>query len=545
MTNDVVAAAHSTGRTDRSVHSSAKSHKAQSAFGVPAARTAVCEALEGRTHLSVSQDAAGFTVVTPESGSRVIYVSASGNDANSGTSSSAPIRSIAKGVGMLRSGTGDQLLLKAGDTFSGTLGYFTKSGKSASEPLVIGTYGSGPRPVVNTGASYALSIGTRSTLHDLVVQGIKFVSNGTAVADGISVSGATRHLLFENLEVTKYVNNIVLQKYYGSIVDTTIRRCVITDAFSRASRNSEGLFAEAVSGLVLEENTFDHNGWGNGKVQTVFNHNAYIRSTCDGFVARGNVFANASSHGLQARAGGIVENNVFLNNAIGMSFGLVNGSPVKPGGVSGRVTNNVFVGTRNIGSLVRGVGLEVGNIKAGGTSIAGNVFAYGNPTAKLPAIQLAVGSNVENASQAVGINDLTLSNNIVYSWSMGFWVVAGQAPGGGSKALNNLNVLNNHFQKIATPIAILKGSPAGNYGGNLYTTDVYNKYYSNSGGSNVQVSYSQPSRTPGTLAGGSNDGFASLARQQSKSSWNPKILAAAVVAYIKGGFSVTGTTALR
>jgi hypothetical protein len=544
MTNDVLSASESTTvRAALSCYAAPAKRTTTGPLG-HAARVAV-EGLETRTHLSVSKDAAGFTVVTPETGSRVIYVSATGNDSNAGTSSSNPIRSISKGVGMLRSGTGDQLLLKAGDTFSGTLGFFSKSGKSASEPLVIGTYGTGARPVVNTGSSYAFSVGTKTGVNNVVVQGIKFVSNGTAVADGISIFGKADNLLFENIEVTKYVNNISLQKFFGPVTNITIRRSAITDAFSRAGRNSEGLFAEAVSNLTLEENVFDHNGWGNGAPQTVFNHNVYIRSTSSGFVARGNVFSNASSHGLQARAGGIVENNLFLNNAIGLSFGLVNGSPITPGGVSGRVTNNVFVGTRNIGSLVRGVGLEVGNIKPGGTAISGNVFANGNPTAKLPAIQLAVGSNVENMSQAVGINDLTLSNNIVYSWSMGLWVVAGQAPGTGPKALNNLNVINNHFQKIATPISILRGSPAGNYSGNFYTNLVYNKYYSNSGGSNVQVNYTDPSRTPGKMVGGTNDSYVLAARSLSKSNWKTNLTATSVVNYMKSGFAVTGTVTLR
>src|SRR5215212_894941 len=43
------------------------------------------ETLEPRTMMSVSHDANGFTVVTPESDSRVVYVSSSGgSDSNSG-----------------------------------------------------------------------------------------------------------------------------------------------------------------------------------------------------------------------------------------------------------------------------------------------------------------------------------------------------------------------------------------------------------------------------------------------------------------------------
>jgi hypothetical protein len=395
----------------------------------PAGVKPMVESLENRTHMSVGQDAAGFTVVHPQNGSQRIYVSARGNDAANGLSPSSPVRTVAKGISKLRSGTGDQVLIERGQTYSGGLGYFNKSGRSPQEPLFIGTYGSGARPVLNTGGSQALSIGTRTGVRNLVVQGLKFQPSSTASVDGISMTGIADHVLIEDCEITRYVNNVVLHKWYGPITNIGLRRNVITDAYTRNGSNSEGLYAEAVNNLTLEENVFDHNGWGNGKPQTMFNHNAYIRATTTGLVARGNVFANASSHGLQARGGGIIENNVFIDNPSGLSFGLVNGSPVTPGGVTGRVVNNVFMGTRNIGTSIRGTAIEVGNVRRGGTTISGNVIANGTATTKLPAIQLTWGAGNDNASTAVGINDLTLSGNVVYNWSVGFHAVLRAGPG--------------------------------------------------------------------------------------------------------------------
>jgi hypothetical protein len=508
-------------------------------------RRPMVEFLEDRTHMSVGQDAAGFTVVHPQNGSQRIYVSARGNDAANGLSPSSPVRTVAKGISKLRSGTGDQVLIERGQTYSGGLGYFNKSGRSPQEPLFIGTYGSGARPVLNTGGSQALSIGTRTGVRNLVVQGLKFQPSSTASVDGISMTGIADHVLIEDCEITRYVNNVVLHKWYGPITNIGLRRNVITDAYTRNGSNSEGLYAEAVNNLTLEENVFDHNGWGNGKPQTMFNHNAYIRATTTGLVARGNVFANASSHGLQARGGGIIENNVFIDNPSGLSFGLVNGSPVTPGGVTGRVVNNVFMGTRNIGTSIRGTAIEVGNVRRGGTTISGNVIANGTATTKLPAIQLAWGSGNENAYQAVGINDLTMANNVVYRWSVGLWVVYGQNPGGGQTALNNLKVLNNHFQEIQQAGAISPGSTAGTYAGNMYTTVLQNRAAKNVGASRVRVNYADPSRTPGRLVGGSNQTFVSLARGQSRTNWKSNLKASNVVGFVKGGFSVTGTYALN
>ena len=104
------------------------------------------EPLEPRQLLSVSHDAGGWTVVTPGSGSRVVYVSSSqGSDSNSGLSQSAPVRSIARAEKLLRSGTGDQLLLKRGDVSRETFGHWKLSGQSSSQPVVIGAYGTGER----------------------------------------------------------------------------------------------------------------------------------------------------------------------------------------------------------------------------------------------------------------------------------------------------------------------------------------------------------------------------------------------------------------
>lgn len=508
-------------------------------------RRAVCESLENRTHLSVSQDAAGFTVVTPENGSQRIHVSPGGNDNNNGLSASSPLQTIGKGLSKLRSGTGDQLLIERGRSYSGGLGFFSKWGRGPSEPLVIGTYGSGARPVLNTGTSQGLTIGTRGGIANVVIQGLKFQPNLSASVDGIAISGKADRILIEDCEITKFVNNVVLQTYFGPVTNIGLRRNVITDSFSRSGGNSEGLFAEAVNGLTLDGNVFDHNGWGNGRSQTIFNHNAYVRSTTTGLVAIDNVFSNASSHGLQARSGGHIENNVFIDNPTGLSFGLVHGSPVTPGGVAGKVLHNVFMGTKNIGSQIRGVAVEVGNVRWSGTTISGNVIANGNASTKLPGIQLSWGSGNVNASTAVGINDLNLSNNVVYKWSVGLWVVYGQAPGTGQKALNNLRVHNNHFQEIYQAGAINPGATAGSYSGNLYTTILQNRAADNYGASKVKVNYADPSRSPGKMVGGTNQTFVSLARGQGKSNWQSHLKANNVTWYVKGGFHVTGTYAVR
>src|SRR5437764_8451522 len=71
------------------------------------ARQPACriENLESRQLLSVSLDANGWTVITPEVGDRVVYVSSSqGKDTNTGLSPTTPVKSLQRGKSLIRSG---------------------------------------------------------------------------------------------------------------------------------------------------------------------------------------------------------------------------------------------------------------------------------------------------------------------------------------------------------------------------------------------------------------------------------------------------------
>ncbi|WP_254448480.1 right-handed parallel beta-helix repeat-containing protein [Spirosoma rhododendri] len=73
------------------------------------------------------------------------YVAANGSDGNSGRSVDSPFQSLAK-ASSLSLQPGDQVLLRRGDTFRGTL-YVRQSGASGN-PIVVDAYGSGNKPVI-------------------------------------------------------------------------------------------------------------------------------------------------------------------------------------------------------------------------------------------------------------------------------------------------------------------------------------------------------------------------------------------------------------
>ena len=545
------------------------------------------EPLEGRSLLSVSLDVNGFTVVTPEPGSRVVYVSSSlGSDDNDGLSPAAPVRSLDHAKSLLRDKSGDQMLLARGDVWHETLGDWTRSGKSADQPMVIGAYGAGPRPRLDTGAANAFSIQAPSAnVKHLAMLGIHLVSSarvpglpdfvaGTNGGNGLRILSRTDDLLVEDCVVQAYGDNVLLQDYNGPQTNVTLRRNHVVDAYSTDGGHSQGLYAFGVKGLLIEGNLFDHNGWSEtvpGAPATIYNHNIYLSSNNANVVLRDNIIANASSHGLQARSGGRIENNVFLDNPIGMTFGVVKSASVTAGGVSGVVNGNVFLGTRDINGSGRGNGLEIGNTRPNiPTVVSNNIFAKANVAAgKDYAILLGyAGDNSPNGELAVGINDLTVQGNIVYRWSKGLRFDGQFVPGGAGRfGLNRLTVRGNDFQQLANERLLAHDSPidaaqehwsANRYdaragstgefflGGKGVTPERWASQHDPSG-SIGRVAYVEPDRGADTYAVAlgvpSRAALLGEFRASSSQLWRPQFTAAGLIDYVRDGFAEAGAAA--
>ena len=474
-------------------------------------------------------------------------------------------------------------MLKSGDTWNTGLGNWILSGESAQDPMVIGSYGTGARPELLTGNSPAIETGTEShpTVDNLDIMGINFdsisrdpsiagYSSSTSVNGGI-LEGDNSNILVENCEIQNYTQNISMENYYGPLDNVSLRRNEILDAYSVTGAHSEGIYSNGVNGLTIQDNVLDHNGWSSvvpGAYKTIFNHDCYISADNSDLVVTGNIFSNASSHGLQARCGGIVENNLFINDAIAMSYGLVNGSPMTPGGVSGAVSGNVIVGGNNIGSLTRGGGIELGNIAD--ATVTGNLFADGLSTG-MAAIELEAGEGVFNPTQAVGINDLTITDNTVYNWAQGVSIASNITPGtSGLYGLNDVTISKNDFQDISAGPIVIDLAPLSTseetFSGNTYNSSTAQSKWMNTDGKAVswvqhgpapmrqnaikaaQVNFPDSSVSVASYDAsigdaGSIDAFLANARSESSQDWQSQYTAAAVNAYMRAGFSMAGPTA--
>ena len=547
----------------------------------------VLEPLEARSLMSVSLDTGGWTVVGPSSDTQVVYVSNSaGSDTNDGRSQSTPVKTIARGRSLMRNGMPDHMLLKRGDVWQESLHggvAWTLSGRDADEPMLVSSYGdaAGARPELQTGAGRGFDLDGKA-VHDVVIKGLHFHAHtrdpdaagytGSAAGEiGLRLVGAPQRLLLEDNQVESYAQNVTLSDWNGRPADISFRRNLVLDAYPTASGvKSQGMYVTNSDRVTLEGNLFDHNGWDERvsfATTSMYNHNVYMQNTNTGVVVRDNVFANASSHGVQARAGGEFRDNLFLRNAVGLSFGFVNGGAVKAGGVTGTVDGNVFLDSHDIGGVARGWAVEVNNTTPGANvGIRDNIFAH-DTRGTNAAGRLDVGADLTNAADGVGLNDLTVEDNIAYRWHQGFYTAAGFVNGGsGYNGYKNVTVRNNDFQQV---VATRMGrhehayDPAhGKWSGNRYAdSDLSPGVWFQVQGVNktldewraqvepaavaATAGYADPGRTISTYSASlgkeaSLGGFLREARQQRQGNFRPAYTSAAAINYVRRGFAEGG-----
>lgn len=375
-----------------------------------------------------TQDNGSFwTQFTPSSDTRLIFVSSSeGNDANNGLTPATPVKTLARAESLLRDGFPDWMLLKRGDIWNESFPFWTKSGRSPNEKLVVGAYAEGSqRPQVRPlGHQAAIRNHGNAEVRHVAFVGLHLEPLTRANdegASGVSWLRRSTDILFEDLYVAGFQNNFSIQSISEAapVRDIRVNGCVVVDSWN-TSGHSQGLFAKALDGLVIENSVFASNGFNleRGAQPTIFNHNIYIQNGTRGVIVRNNIIADASSHGLQLRPGGVVEGNFFLSNPISLLLG--GGTNPDEGGVEGEVIRNVIMHGRNLGeSTPRSFGIDLSNIRE--ATVEDNIISMS-----------VIGSNgnaitVGNSGE-YGVSNLSISRNYVVNWHGS--VVISDAPAG-------------------------------------------------------------------------------------------------------------------
>jgi cytochrome c-type biogenesis protein CcmE len=288
--------------------------------------------------------AEGFTKLTKSPETMVIYVSDSqGNDRNDGRTPQTAVKTLARGVELVRLGKPDWLLLKAGDTWEGqSLDGIMVGGEGEDRPFVIGAYGEGARPLIIPPHG---SNGIKTNNHELaglVIQGLhiygatrdpaspKFVGRpgdveGISIRIGAGKGKFAEGVVIEDCVITHFDNNIIIaddwSRFQGEGVpgriQVTIRRNILRFATSDDS-HAIGIYLEGTRDSIVEQNLIDHNGWtptDGVEERNKRSHNIYAQWANGPITVRQNIITRAAAAGLQLRAGGTIENNLFVRNA--------------------------------------------------------------------------------------------------------------------------------------------------------------------------------------------------------------------------------------
>lgn len=534
----------------------------------------------------------GWTTFDLSADSLVFYVSSSdGDDNNNGLTPETAVSTISKGFSLLRDGYPDFLLLKRGDTWRieswSSIDYRFKSGRSATEPIVISTYGeSEERPFIQMN-DFLIDDDGRSRNY-IAVLGLHLQSYTKEPTDpdftGHSSTGfrfvgeRSQNLLFEDnfLEYGEFV--------FQGVDDSVVRRNVVYRHYdvdtclynSDGSRNLNGDPAYRPSGtfvgsdsdgILFEENIYDENGWNPDvppplSCATIYNHNFYI-SGSDNITLRENIITRGSSIGVKFSSGGladsvgtVVENNLIAEGEIGISIGGNADTEYRFKDV--QIRDNVFTDIGRTPPTTRSLAWYVDVIDNDNAIFESNLMVNPPPRSNVFGFSLSGGSN----------RQVTLCNNLLHGFIRSALKVYSD-DGDWSAILIKSNTLFTP-NGGENPIVYHRGDfSTVTYAGNDYYTDyastnqnadgwfdnVYpflsiEEWRIRSGEGDAMVSdYVAPDagRNIDSYAahlglGVTLDDFMAEARQQSRFNYRPELTATAVNTYIREGY-ITSTTA--
>uniref|UniRef100_UPI00126810DB right-handed parallel beta-helix repeat-containing protein n=1 Tax=Aquimarina megaterium TaxID=1443666 RepID=UPI00126810DB len=532
----------------------------------------ICLFLCNKLFCQWTQDADGWTILNQSSDSRVIYVSSSdGNDTNDGLSETSPKATIAAAYTLLRDEYPDWLLLKRGDTFNETFGLWNKSGRSRNEPMVINTYGdASTRPIINIGSNgYGLGTldpgttdPTTNPVEFFAMVGVEFYGNADVSGNGgtgLQLLKSCIDWLIEDCKVTNCYLGVVIQAYQGRHTNMTLRRNVVAHNFTTEGGHSQGAYCYGVDGLTMDECVFYHNGWSetvNGANPNIFRRNLYIDNGNTGFVFRNNIVTGGASGGMQARCGGIVENNIFAWNPVSLMYG--GGNSPEVGGVEGRVTNNIILECRDIDAMTpRGFGIWIANIKD--VLVSDNILMNNLDAGGPRGIFIDGGiRGLDGLPSPIQRADVT--NNIIYNFRSGIVYPAGP------EDIIDVNISNNVIQESDPNITLIEHYIDNSYqnvtaSNNKYyhsTRDFsrlvrvnaqfmsisdYNALIEDTSSTVEQVSYSDPDRTIGSYHASLGrtatiHAFMEEAILQSKHNWRQEYTYEQTACYFRSGFDL-------
>ncbi|HEV7719080.1 MAG TPA: Ig-like domain-containing protein [Arsenicitalea sp.] len=235
--------------------------------------------------------------------SKIYYVnSATGSDANAGTSATAALQSI-DALERIRLNPGDTVLFARGTTYSEQL--TVKYSGTVSNPITFGAYGSGDAPLF-TDANHGIS---GSKTNNIVVQ-------------DLAVSHTTSNAIYAHLATNWTVQNVHVSDTGSDAQSGAISFAggsnIAIKGNSISGVNGDGIWIDSVKGVSIEHNTVTTVvGHNSDNVQVVNSSQVSIQGNTLDMTgatdsAKGNLVVNTSD-------GVVIEHNLMMGGGYGAS----------------------------------------------------------------------------------------------------------------------------------------------------------------------------------------------------------------------------------
>ncbi|WP_146038726.1 PA14 domain-containing protein [Paracoccus sp. SY] len=215
------------------------------------------------------------------------------------------------------------LRLESGYTYD-DMGVILKrgtQGESELHPVVITFYGDGEKPIVANAQVY-----NTQDNHNIVIKGVAFHA-------GLQVHQGSNYLV-EDVSIrhdtltAQDVDNFTVRK--SDIIDVFRLESLSEGLWSPHINRISGIYANDVNGLLIENIFVDHTGWADdylanlslagGQPPSIYSQSLYLNYGNLDVTLRDSIMMRGASFGAQVRSGGMIENNLFLDNNAAVNF---------------------------------------------------------------------------------------------------------------------------------------------------------------------------------------------------------------------------------
>lgn len=344
------------------------------------------------TSIGTGVDANGYAILPLRAGAHRYFVSSAvGSNANgcvAAQASTKPLASIATAKACMVNGNGDQMLIAEGTTYVETLPNLDfLAGFSPQYPTVVQSYdpadplneskyghaANGRRPVVNTaGVVQNIACCTNTPTNYIAIRGFD-MNPGNKPDMELRFIGPNNYVLVEN-NILRFT--AVDFDSSRPAIHHVIRKNSQYGSWSATGHAQGSYDNNTAQGLVYEDNIFWHSGWKmdvsrdeapNSGGADIFKHAIYQQNLSMNAIVRRNIFVDPSATGNQARGGGLITENVYIDNPIATAGGGgTNYSTISPTGVDFEISYNAIIGNAWITSaLPRGFAIVTSNGRPG------------------------------------------------------------------------------------------------------------------------------------------------------------------------------------